>query len=144
MNHYGLDTAAIRARLEAATRPSRAPRPMPPSRRTLASLLVLATGLPLLAQPGGAAAETAIRVRYLCTGRFDATDVTALFFNQAPAEVVLLVGSEGATRLPQQRSASGARYANGDETFWIKGDQASWTRGRAPAMACKVGSSGVS
>ena len=116
---------------------------MHPSRRILASLLALATGLPLLAQPGRAAADEAIRVHYLCTGRFDATDVTALFFNQEPAEVVLLVGSAGATRLPQQRSASGARYANGDEEFWIKGDQASWARGRAPAMACKVGRSGV-
>lgn len=88
---------------------------------------------------GGAAnaqAETPIRVRYLCTGRFDATEVTALFFNSSPSEVILLSGSDGAARLPQQRSGSGARYAQGDETFWIKGEQASWQRGQSPTLAC--------
>ena len=86
-----------------------------------------------------ARAEDAIRAHYLCLGRFDATDVTALFFNKAPGAVVLLVGSEGATRLPQLPAASGARYGDGNEAFWIKGDQATWTLGRAPAMTCKTG-----
>jgi membrane-bound inhibitor of C-type lysozyme len=80
-------------------------------------------------------AEQALRAEYRCLGRFDATDVTALFFDQAPAEVVLLVGST-ATRLPQAIAASGSRYAAGDQEFWIKGDQASWRLGSAPLMRC--------
>ncbi len=117
-----------------------------PSRnaRLRMALATLLTASASLSSNGSASAEEAIRAHYLCLGRFDATDVTALFFNKAPGEVVLLVGSEGATRLPQQPAASGARYGDGNEEFWIKGDQATWTRGRAPTMACKAGSSGVS
>jgi len=99
-------------------------------RTWLALLLVLP--LPALAAPQ---AEQAIRARYRCLGRFDAQDITALFFNQAPAEVVLLVG-EGATRLPQLPAASGARYVAGDQEFWIKGDRASWRLGAVPPLAC--------
>jgi len=91
--------------------------------------------LPLLLLPLPLQAEQAIRADYRCLGRFDATDVTALFFNQAPAEVVLLVGT-AATRLPQAMAASGSRYAAGDQEFWIKGDQASWRLGSAPPMGC--------
>ena len=79
--------------------------------------------------------EQAIRASYRCLGRFDAVDVTALFFNRAPAEVILVVG-ETATRLPQLPSASGARYGAADQEFWIKGDRASWRVGQGPAMAC--------
>ncbi len=112
-----------------------------PSRQALAALLVAGAAL---TQANGASAEEAIRARFLCLGRFDATNVTALFFNQEPSEVVLLVGSEGATRLPQQRSADGGRYGNDNEEFWVKGDQATWKKGSAPAMTCKAGSSGIS
>lgn len=111
--------------------PRRHRRPFPAS----ASLsLALALGLCLpagLAGPAAAAsqeAEQAIRATYLCRGRFDATELTALFFNRDPAEVVLLVG-ETATRLPRQLSASGSRYAGGNQEFWIKGEQASWRLG---------------
>ncbi|WP_411868706.1 MliC family protein [Vulcanococcus limneticus] len=94
--------------------------------------LLLVVPLPALAAPQ---AERAIRAEYRCLGRGAATDVTALFFNQAPAEVVLLVG-DTATRLPQALAASGSRYAAGDQEFWIKGDQASWRQGSAAPMAC--------
>jgi membrane-bound inhibitor of C-type lysozyme len=60
-----------------------------------------------------------------------------LFFNQAPAELVLLEG-ESATRLPQLPSADGGRYGSADQEFWIKGDRAVWSLGRAPAMACEA------
>ena len=89
----------------------------------------------VLLQPLAAQAEPAIRASYRCLGRLDAVDVTAFFFNQAPAEVVLLVG-ETATRLPQQLAASGSRYAAGDQEFWIKGEQALWTFGKAAPMRC--------
>jgi membrane-bound inhibitor of C-type lysozyme len=86
--------------------------------------------------PAGAWAEAAIRADYLCKGRFDASVVTAFFFNDTPRAVVLLEG-EGATRLPQTISASGARYSDGTQSFWVKGDRASWQRGQAPAAACE-------
>lgn len=82
-----------------------------------------------------ARADEAIRAEYLCKGRFDATRVTAFFFNAPPSAVVLLVG-ETARRLPQAMGASGARYASGEESFWIKGDSATWQLGKAPAYAC--------
>ncbi len=92
--------------------------------------------------PGSAAdpeAEQAIHARYLCSGRFDATELTALFFNRDPSEVILLIG-ETATRLPRQLSASGSRYASGAQEFWIKGEQASWRLGPHPAavMQCRT------
>ncbi len=86
--------------------------------------------------PAGAWAEAGIRADYLCKGRFDASEITAFFFNDTPSAVVLLEG-EGATRLPQTVSASGARYSDGDQSFWVKGDRASWQRGQAPARSCE-------
>jgi membrane-bound inhibitor of C-type lysozyme len=90
----------------------------------------------LVALPAGAWAEAGIRADYLCKGRFDASAVTAFFFNDTPRAVVLLEG-EGATRLPQAISASGARYSDGTQSFWVKGDRASWERGQAPARSCE-------
>jgi len=118
--------------------------------------LTLMAVAPLQAAPSQAApvqaaaaparqAEQAIRATYLCRGRFDAVELTALFFNREPAQVVLLIG-ETATRLPLQRSASGSRYADDDQSgspsgsgseFWIKGDQASWRSGGHPAAAMR-------
>lgn len=107
--------------------------------------LVMALGLSLAAGPmplraaPAAEAEQAIRASYVCRGRFDAVELTALFFNRDPSEVVLLVG-ETATRLPRQLAASGSRYAGGAQEFWIKGDQASWRLGPHPAavMQCQA------
>ena len=99
--------------------------------------LGLAVAGVLLAGAAGVRADEAIRADYLCKGRLDATPVTAFFFNQAPSEVMLVVG-ESARRLPQALSASGARYASGAESFWIKGDSATWQLGKAPAYSCNV------
>jgi membrane-bound inhibitor of C-type lysozyme len=95
----------------------------------------LAAGL-LVGLPAGAWAEAGIRADYLCKGRFDASEITAFFFNDTPSAVVLLEG-EGATRLPRTVSASGVRYSDGEQSFWVKGDRASWQRGQAPARACE-------
>ena len=97
-----------------------------------AGMALAAALLPGLAP---ARADEGIRADYLCKGRFDATRVTAFFFNEAPSAVVLLVG-ESARRLPQAMAASGARYASGEESFWIKGDTATWQLGKAPAYTC--------
>ena len=102
----------------------------------LAAALLLACGTASAAEASKPAQpDQAIRATYRCLGRFDAVDVTALFFNSPPSELVLLVG-ETATRLPQQRSADGGRYAAGDQEFWIKGDRAIWRIGQATPMTC--------
>ena len=102
----------------------------------LAAALLLACGTASAAEASKPAQpDQAIRASYRCLGRFDAVDVTALFFNSAPSELVLLVG-ETATRLPQQLSADGGRYAAGDQEFWIKGDHATWRIGQASPMTC--------
>jgi membrane-bound inhibitor of C-type lysozyme len=95
----------------------------------------LVAGL-IAALPADSWAEAGIRADYLCKGRFDASELTAFFFKGTPSAVVLLEG-EGATRLPQTISASGARYSDGDQSFWVKGDRASWQQGQAPARACE-------
>ena len=96
---------------------------------------VLTALLQAAASAGPLQPEQAIRASYRCRGRFDAVDLTALFFNRSPAQVVLLVG-QTATRLPQQLSADGGRYAAGDQQFWVKGDRATWQIGQAPPMTC--------
>jgi membrane-bound inhibitor of C-type lysozyme len=117
-----------------------------PRARTGGGWLVLAAiliGMGMGASPGRSAAtpqaEQAIRARYLCRGRFDAVELTALFFNSEPGEVILLVG-EMATRLPRRLAASGSRYAAGGQEFWIKGETATWSPGPHPAarMACET------
>lgn len=88
------------------------------------------------ALPAAAWADAGVRADYLCKGRFDASAITAFFFNGTPSAVVLLEG-EGATRLPQTVSASGARYSDGEQSFWVKGDRATWQQGQAPARSCE-------
>ncbi len=90
----------------------------------------------LAALPAAAWAEAGIRADYLCKGRFDASAITAFFFNGTPSAVVLLEG-EGATRLLQTVSASGARYSDGEQSFWLKGDRATWQMGQGPARSCE-------
>jgi membrane-bound inhibitor of C-type lysozyme len=107
----------------------------------VASTVMLCSGAALVAGliaglPAVAWAEAGIRADYLCKGRFDASELTVFFFNGTPSAVVLLEG-EGATRLPQTVSASGARYSDGEQSFWVKGDRASWQQGQAPARACE-------
>jgi membrane-bound inhibitor of C-type lysozyme len=117
--------------------------PLPHCRLALQPLSCVLIGLMPVTAPAMPAAapepEPAIRATYLCRGRFDAVELTALFFNRDPSEVILLVG-ETATRLPRQLSASGSRYGGGNQEFWIKGEQASWRLGPHPAatMRCQT------
>lgn len=90
----------------------------------------------LAALPAATWAEEGLRADYLCKGRFDASEVTAFFFNGTPSVVVLLVG-EGATLLPRAMSGSGARYSDGGQTFWVKGEHATLQQGTAPARSCE-------
>ena len=107
----------------------------------LLSLLSALVAVPAVA----AEPEAAIRATYLCQGRFDAVRLTALFFNGEPREVVLLQG-EQAIRLPQQPSGSGARYGAGSQSFWLKGDQATWQFAAGATYSCgpeSVGAAGA-
>jgi membrane-bound inhibitor of C-type lysozyme len=58
----------------------------------------------------------------------DGKTITAVFY---PASVTLKLSDGRALELPQAMSASGARYANADESFvfWNKGDTAFITEG---------------
>lgn len=92
---------------------------------------------PVIQSSGPPQAEQAIRASYRCLGHFDAVDLTALFFNRAPAELVLLEG-ETATRLPQQRAADGALYASGNQSFRLRGDNATWQPARGISLRCST------
>lgn len=96
-----------------------------------AACLSLVASLPVAVQ-----AELGIRAEYRCLGRFDAVDVTAFFFNQSPAELVLLEG-QSAIRLPQLPSADGGRYGAADQEFWTKGDRARWSPAKGVVMQCQ-------
>lgn len=96
----------------------------------------VALGLVLVALAGAARAEPGIRADYRCGGSPGAERLTVFFFNQAPSAAVLLVGRE-ATRLPRTVTASGARYNDAEQSFWIKGDRATWERGQSPTLACE-------
>jgi membrane-bound inhibitor of C-type lysozyme len=87
-----------------------------------ATLLALVASAPVAAaQP--AAAPREIRAHFSCSGD---KAIDATFINADPASVRLVLSDGRALTLPQTLSASGARYANGDESivFWNKGDTA--------------------
>jgi membrane-bound inhibitor of C-type lysozyme len=89
------------------------------------SLVVL---LALAAQPAAAADPTA---KYMCD---DGTHVVAVFHNDpngGMGSVALKFPDGMKTILPQAMSADGGRYAAGKTEFWIKGKQASFTRGES-------------
>jgi membrane-bound inhibitor of C-type lysozyme len=79
----------------------------------------------LLAQPASAANPVA---RYSCD---DGTRFVATFRNapQGPGSVLLAYANAKSVVLPQALSADGGRYVSGKTEFWIKGNQASFTRG---------------
>lgn len=62
-------------------------------------LVAVAVAAALLSGPAPARANEGIRADFLCKGCFDASRVTAFFFNEAPSAVVLVVG-ETARRPP--------------------------------------------
>ena len=45
---------------------------------------------------------------------------------------------EGARKLPQVESASGAKYSDGSITFWNKGEAATWERTGTSAVDCRL------
>ena len=72
---------------------------------------------------GAAAAAKTIRAHFACT---DGKAIDATFINGTRSSVRLKLSDGRKLSLPQALSASGARYANKDESvvFWNKGDTA--------------------
>jgi hypothetical protein len=68
-------------------------------------------------------AGEAVHARFRCA---DGRTVDAVFSNGPRSSVSLVLSDGRSLSLPQRRSASGARYANADQSFvfWNKGDDA--------------------
>ena len=71
----------------------------------------------------GAAAQKLIRAHFSCGG---GKSIDATFVNGTNSQVQLVLSDGRKLTVPQAQSASGARYANADETFvfWNKGNTA--------------------
>jgi membrane-bound inhibitor of C-type lysozyme len=72
-------------------------------------------------------------VHYACA---DKTQLSATFHASPAAADIVFDGSEEKVTLPQALSADGGRYAAGDIEFWIKGREATLSRGRSKT-SCK-------
>jgi membrane-bound inhibitor of C-type lysozyme len=68
---------------------------------------------------------------YTCA---DGSQFVAVFVPQSKSAYVQLDGK--AMTLPQRLAASGARYAKGGVTFWIKGNQAQLKRPKKKWTQC--------
>jgi membrane-bound inhibitor of C-type lysozyme len=92
------------------------------SRAPLLASAALA-GLISMMSPGCAATPQPIAASFVCDG---GKTIGAVFTAGNPARVELQLSDGRRLRLPQAISASGARYANADETlvFWNKGRSA--------------------
>lgn len=75
------------------------------------------------ATPAAMAAEP---VHYVCA---DKTEFSATFQTSPGAAELVFAGSGEKMSLPQAPSADGGRYVKGDTEFWIKGRDATLTRG---------------
>ena len=72
-------------------------------------------------------------VNYVCD---DGTPLTAAFFTGDRTMRMQLGGK--ALALPQRLAASGARYAKGGVSFWLKGQQATLKRPKVRATTCRA------
>jgi membrane-bound inhibitor of C-type lysozyme len=73
------------------------------------------------------AAVAAESVHYVCS---DKTELTATFHTSPGEAHLVFSGGEVTLNLPQVVSADGGRYAKGDVEFWIKGGDATLSRGQ--------------
>jgi membrane-bound inhibitor of C-type lysozyme len=72
-------------------------------------------------------------VNYVCD---DGTPLTAAFFQGDRSMRMQLSGK--ALALPQRLAASGARYAKGGVSFWIKGQEATLKQPKRKATTCRA------
>ncbi|HWV54183.1 MliC family protein [Pseudorhodoplanes sp.] len=81
-----------------------------------------------------ASAQAQTFVSYTCA---DGSNVSAAFFKGEKRMHLQLDGKS--LVLPQRLSASGARYAKGGVSFWIKGQEATLRRPKKQATVCRAG-----
>lgn len=72
-------------------------------------------------------------VHYVCA---DKAEFSATFQTSPGSAELVFAGSGETMNLPQAPSADGGRYLKGDTEFWIKGKDATLTRGD-PKTTCK-------
>ena len=89
-------------------------------------------GLVLLLLGAGAAGAQTF-VSYSCA---DGSSISAVFFKGEKRMHMQLDGK--ALALPRRLSASGARYAKGGVSFWIKGQDATLKRPKKKAVRCQA------
>ena len=77
--------------------------------------------------------DAQIFANYVCD---DGASLTAAFFTGDRTMRMQLGGK--ALALPQRLAASGARYAKGGVSFWLKGQQATLKRQKARPTTCRA------
>mgnify|MGYP000868860812 CR=1 FL=1 len=87
----------------------------------------------LLLLAATAAHAQVIFASYVCA---DGTNISAAFYKGDNRMRMQFDGH--AYALPQRLSASGARYARGGVSFWIKGQEATLKRPKKKATICKA------
>ena len=85
--------------------------------------ILIAVAVPLAAFDAVAAPAKTIKAKFACAG---GRTIDATFVNGPSSRVRLVLSDGRKLDLPQAMSASGARYANADESFvfWNKGNTA--------------------
>jgi membrane-bound inhibitor of C-type lysozyme len=92
-------------------------------------IVILIAGILLFTEQGKKKGNIPVEKEIPIAARFDCQDgsfIEAKFFNKDPRYVDLNLSDRRQISVPQAISASGARYANADESFvfWNKGDTA--------------------
>lgn len=90
---------------------------------------------PAAAAPTDAAPEADVLLAYVwqCDG-----GLTLRMKNLLRDGAVTVELHEGARKLPQVESASGAKYSDGSITFWNKGEAATWERAGTAPVDCRL------
>lgn len=85
----------------------------------------------------GSAATPSVAQTYLQYRCDDGAQLSVAFVDKSRSAYVQLDGKS--ISLPQRISASGARYAKGGVTFWIKGNEAQLKRPKRKWTQCRTG-----
>jgi uncharacterized membrane protein len=88
---------------------------------------------PIAGEPATALPEGVLRAYFWECDR----DVTLVMRNLLEERSVGLEIHGETHKLPQVVAASGAKYSDGDFTFWTKGETAIFQRGTGPEVACR-------
>jgi uncharacterized membrane protein len=92
-----------------------------------------ATAPPVAGEPAAALPDGLLRAYFWECDR----DVTLVMRNLLEEKAVGLQIHGETHKLPQVVAADGAKYSDGDFTFWTRGDTATFQRGTGPEVACR-------